>query len=105
MEKTSRSVPAKKHEQISWQYEGNDTTSNQKTQSVQKHVKAITDVFDDLSIKEDQLNEENQVVYVLASLSELYILVAVYPSWKSSSKGCYMNKSNINKKKPLVLLM
>lgn len=43
-------------------------------------MKAITDVFDDLSIKEDQLNEENQVVYVLASLSELYILVAVYPS-------------------------
>ena len=53
-------------------------------------MKAITEVFDELSIK-DQLNEENQVVYVLASLSELYILVAVYPSWKSLSKGCYMN--------------
>ena len=33
---------------------------------------------DQLSIKGDQLNEENQVVHVLASLSELYILVAAY---------------------------
>ena len=39
-------------------------------QSMQKHVKALTEIFDELSIIGDPLDEENQVVHLLASLSE-----------------------------------
>ena len=41
-------------------------------QSVQKHVKALTEIFDELSVIGDPLDEENQVVHVLASLPESY---------------------------------
>ena len=41
-------------------------------QSVQKHVKALTEIFDEPSIIRDPLDEENQVVHLLASLPELY---------------------------------
>ena len=41
-------------------------------QSVQKHVKALTEIFDKLSIIGDPLDEENQVVHLLASLPESY---------------------------------
>ena len=41
-------------------------------QSVQKHVKALTEIFDELSIIGDPLDEEDQVVHVLASLPESY---------------------------------
>ena len=41
-------------------------------QSVQKHVKALMEIFDELSIIGDPLDEENQVVHLLASLPESY---------------------------------
>ena len=41
-------------------------------QSVQKHVKALTEIFDELSIIGDPLDEENQVVHLLASLPDSY---------------------------------
>eukprot|EP00794_Sanderia_malayensis_P011651 gene11651-12850_t len=39
-------------------------------QSVQKHVKTLTEIFDELSIIGDPVNENNQVVHLLASLPE-----------------------------------
>ena len=42
-------------------------------QSVQKHVKALTEIFDELSIIGDPLDEENQVVHLLASLPKSYV--------------------------------
>ena len=39
-------------------------------QSMQKHVKMLTKIFDELSIIGDLLDEENQVVHLLASLPE-----------------------------------
>ena len=41
-------------------------------QSMQKHVKMLTETFDELSIIGDPLDEENQVVHLLASLPESY---------------------------------
>ena len=41
-------------------------------QSMQKHVEMLTEVFDELSINGDPLDEENQVVQLLASLPESY---------------------------------
>ena len=39
---------------------------------MQKHVQLLTKIFDELSITGDPLDEENQVVHLLASLSESY---------------------------------
>ena len=39
-------------------------------QSMQKHVRMLTKIFDELSIIGDLLDEENQVVHLLASLPE-----------------------------------
>ena len=39
---------------------------------MQKHVEMLTEVFDELSINGDPLDEENQVVQLLASLPESY---------------------------------
>ena len=39
---------------------------------MQKYVKMLTQIFDELSIIGDSLGEENQVVHLLASLPESY---------------------------------
>ena len=39
---------------------------------MQKHVEMLTEVFHELSINGDPLDEENQVVQLLASLPESY---------------------------------
>ena len=40
--------------------------------SIQKHVKMLTKIFDELSIIGDPLDEENQVFHQLVSLPESY---------------------------------
>ena len=51
-------------------------------QSMQKHVKMLIEIFDELSIIGDPLDEENQVVHLLASLAESYdmLVTALKPS-------------------------
>ena len=39
---------------------------------MQKHVKMLSEIFDELSIIDDPLDEENQVVHLLVSLPESY---------------------------------
>ena len=41
-------------------------------QSVQEHVKALTEIFNELSVVRDDIDDEDRVVYLLASLSDLY---------------------------------
>ena len=43
-----------------------------KGQSVQDHIKAITEIFNELSVIGDKINDEDRVVYLLASLSDSY---------------------------------
>ena len=43
--------------------------------SVHNHIKLMTETFDELSVIGDSLNEEDRVVYLLASLPESYMLV------------------------------
>ena len=43
--------------------------------TMQKHVKMLTEIFDELSIIGDPLDEKNQVVHLLASLLESYDLL------------------------------
>ena len=46
--------------------------------SVQDYIKAMTEVFDELTVMDDPVKEEYCVVYLLASLSEHYnVLVTV----------------------------
>ena len=40
--------------------------------SVQKHIKAMTEIFDELSVVGDPITDEDRVVYLLASLPESY---------------------------------
>ena len=39
---------------------------------MQKHVKMLIEIFDELSIIGDPLDKENQVVHILVSLAESY---------------------------------
>ena len=50
--------------------------------SMQKHVKMLTEIFDELSIIGDPIDEENQVVHLLANLPESYdmLVTAFEPS-------------------------
>ena len=41
-------------------------------QSVQEHIKQITEIFDELSVIGDKIENEDRVVYLLASLPESY---------------------------------
>ena len=41
-------------------------------QSVQEHVKALTEIFNKLSIIGDSIDDEDRVVYLLASLPDSY---------------------------------
>ena len=72
MEKVGRSIPEEDMgEQIDStkkvvQFEAQDG------QSMQKHVQMLTEIFDELSIIGDTLDEENQVVHILVSLAESY---------------------------------
>ena len=46
-------------------------------QSVQEHVKALTEIFNELSVIGDNVDDKDRVVYLLASLPESYeMLVA-----------------------------
>ena len=41
-------------------------------QSVQEHVKALTEIFNELSVIGDNIDDEDRVVYLLASLPDSY---------------------------------
>ena len=59
-------------------------------QSVQKHIKAPTEIFDKLSIIVDPLDEEDQVVYVLASLLESYDMLVTVGQNFNRSEGAHL---------------
>ena len=40
--------------------------------SVQEHVKALTEIFNELSVVGDNISDEDRVVYLLASLPDSY---------------------------------
>ena len=47
--------------------------------SVQEHVKAMTEIFEELSIIGDSIDDEDRVIHLLASLPELFdMLVTVF---------------------------
>ena len=80
-------------------------------QSVQKHVKALTEIFDELSIIGDPLDEENQVVHLLASLPESYDMLVTaleaspdVPKLAVVTKDCYTKKGNGKRRKLLWML-
>ena len=41
-------------------------------QSVQEHMKALTEIFNEMSVVGDNINDEDRVVYLLASLPDSY---------------------------------
>lgn len=41
-------------------------------ESVHKHIKAMTEIFDDLSVIEDRISEQDRVVHLLSSLQDSY---------------------------------
>ena len=44
---------------------------------MQKHVKMLTEIIDELSVIGDPLEEENQVIHLLASLRESYDMLVM----------------------------
>lgn len=42
-----------------------------------KHIKAMTEIFDALSVIDESIKEEDRVVYLLASLPECYSVLLV----------------------------
>ena len=57
--------------------------------SVQDHIKAMTEVFDELTVMDDPVKEEDRVVYLLASLPECYnVLVTAVASLATLDTGC-----------------
>ena len=43
-----------------------------KRQSVQEYMKALTEIFNELSVIDDNMDDEDRVVYLLVSLPESY---------------------------------
>ena len=48
-------------------------------QSVQEHVKALTEIFNELSVIGDNVDDKDRVVYLLASLPESYEMLVAAP--------------------------
>ena len=69
-------------------------------ESVQEHVKAMTSIFEDLSVIGDPVSEEDRVVHLLASLPDSYsILVTAFEANVEVPKlflsGCYMKNEQM----------
>ena len=69
-------------------------------ESVQEHVKAMTSIFEDLSVIGDPISEEGRVVHLLASLLDSYsILVTAFEVNVEVPKlllsGCYMKNEQM----------
>ena len=69
--------------------------------SVQEHIKAMTEIFDGLSVTGDPISDEDRVVHLLASLPESYnVLVTALKrmrlclGWKLLLSVCCMKKEN-----------
>lgn len=67
----------------------------------QEHIKVMTELLDALSVAGETVSEEDQVVYLLASLPESYsVLVTVLesnedvPSWKLSQNISYTRRES-----------
>ena len=57
-------------------------------QSVQRHVKTLTEIFDELTIVGEPLDDESKVVHVLASLPESYdMLVTALEAYQRRTKA------------------
>ena len=72
-------------------------------QSMQKYVKMLPEVFDEMSIIGDPLDEENQEVHLLASLPESFDMLWQYfkQGQKSSQKYFCTKKSSRETRNPL----
>ncbi len=69
--------------------------------SVQEHIKAVTEIFNWLSVAGDPVAEEDRVVHLLASLPDSYsMLVTAFEAnpmcrrWKSSLNVCCMRNES-----------
>lgn len=70
-------------------------------ESVQQHIKAMTEVFDSLAVIGDPVDEEDRVVHLLASLSESFNMLVTHafeanpevPKWKRSRNACSMRSA------------
>ncbi|KAK3893175.1 hypothetical protein Pcinc_003000 [Petrolisthes cinctipes] len=67
--------------------------------SVQEHVKTMTEIFNELSVIGDQMNEEDRMVHLLASLPESYDMhwkqILKFQKWNLSQKRYCMRKGNL----------
>ena len=53
-------------------------------ESMQDHIKRITEIFGDLSIVGDEISNEDRVVHLLASLPESYNVLATALEWNAT---------------------
>ena len=63
---------------LNWNYvENNYSLRLQEGESVQTHIKTMKEIFDGLSVIGDPIQEEDRVVYLLASLPEYFNIMLV----------------------------
>ena len=72
-------------------------------ESVQEHVKSMTEIFDALSVIDDPVSEEDRVVHLLASLPESFnVLVTALeanpdvPKWEVVTERLLHEERKIN---------
>ena len=74
-------------------------------ESVQEHIKTMIELFNELAIVGDAIDEEDRVVYLLASLPDSFntLVTALETSrrWKSLLKSCYMLRESRQKNQAL----
>ena len=63
--------------------------------SVQEYIKTMTEIFDELSVIDEPVKEEDRVVYLLASLPECYnVLVTALEASTEVPAGCLLHEES-----------
>ena len=71
-------------------------------ESVQEHIRKLTELFEELAVIGDPMKEEDQVVHLLASLPEFFSVCSCYCSriqcWCAENGGCHRASANEERK-------
>ena len=77
-------------------------------ESVQKHIKVMTEIFEALAVIGDPVTEEDRVVHLLASLPDSFNMLAtaleasqMCPRWRMSQNAYYMRSAKLKIEKTM----
>ena len=77
------------------------------SENIQDHIKAITEIFNELAVIGDNIEDKDKVVYLLAGFlnrmicwSQQWKPIQIYQTWKLSLNVCYMKNEKWRIKMP-----